>query len=497
MITPAFAQRSLNKKLKELDAYYQESLEKWEVPGMAIAIVKDDSIIFEKGYGVLDIRRDEAVDAYSMFPIASNTKAFTSAGLGILVEQGKLKWDDKVRDHLPWFEMYDPYVTCNMTVRDLLSHRSGLKTFSGDLLWYGTTYNRKEVVERARFLEPVYGFRAHYGYSNIMYIAAGLIIEEISGMNWDTFMAEHFFEPLNMKRTVTSTDDLTSFENVATPHTTYEGEVIPIPYLNWDNMAPAGAIISSVHDVSQWLRLQLRRGVYKNDTVFSQLISHQMWSPQTIQGVSQWSMENMPTHFKSYGLGWALMDYHGKKVVNHGGGYDGMISQTAMVPEENLGIVILTNKNSWLILPVLYETLDVFLKEHQKDWNDFYLGFWDRNQEAERKREEKLEEARVKDAPASLSLEDYTGIYHDEMYGDAEVSLEDGQLFIQLLPAPEFRGKMEHYHFNTFRVEFYNFPSLPKGMVNFNLNEKGNVQYLQIDVPNPDFDFTEMEFIKE
>ncbi|MDZ7741156.1 MAG: serine hydrolase [Bacteroidota bacterium] len=497
LLTSAYAQKSLNKKLKALDSYYEESLKKWEVPGMAIALVKDDSIIFEKGYGVLDIKSGEPVNETSMFPIASNTKSFTSAAIALLVEEGKLDWDDKVREHLPWFEMYDPWVSSNMTVRDLLCHRSGLKTFSGDLIWYGTTYKRREIVERARYLEPAFGFREHYGYSNIMFIAAGLIVEEVSGMSWDEFLEENFFIPLQMHRTTTTTRDLPSFENVATPHTDYQAEVIPIPYLNWDNMAPAGAIISSVHDVSQWLRLQLGRGIYQDDTLFSIRSSHEMWSPQTIQGVSLWSLENMPTNFKSYGLGWALMDYRGKKMVSHGGGYDGMISQMAMIPEEDLGIVILTNKNSWLILPVLYETLDVFLGGHEKDWNEFYLDFWNKRKEAENKREKKIAEERIPDAPASLEPKNYTGIYRDEMYGDAEVTQEDGQLYVQLLPAPKFKAKMEHYHFDTFRVEFFNFPSLPKGMINFNLNEKGKVQDMQINVSNPDFDFTEMKFIKQ
>ncbi|MCF8228231.1 MAG: serine hydrolase [Bacteroidales bacterium] len=496
-VIPSFAQRSLKKKLKDLDTYYSESLEKWEVPGMAIAIVKNDSIVFEKGYGVLEIDEQDRVDQYSMFPIASNTKAFTAAALGILVEEGKLKWDDKVREQLPWFELYDPYVTCNMTVRDLLCHRSGLKTFSGDLIWYGTDYNRQEVVERARYLEPVYGFRAHYGYSNIMYIAAGLVVEKISGMRWDEFLNEHFFEPLKMQRTITSTSELPGYQNVATPHTTYQDEVIAIPYLNWDNVGPAGSIISSVHDVSQWLRMQLNNGVYEGDTLFGERTALEMWSPQTIQGVNRWTMENMPTHFKSYGLGWALMDYHGKKVVSHGGGYDGMISQTAMVPEEDLGIVILTNKNAWLILPVLYETLDIFLAEHQKDWNEFYLEFWNKRKEAEKKRIQRLEDERIRNTSPSLPLNEYTGLYHDKMYGDAEIKLTDGKLRVQLLPAPEFKGRMEHYHFDTFEIEFYNFPSLPTGLVNFNLDEKGKVASMLIDVPNPDFDFTEMKFVKQ
>jgi CubicO group peptidase (beta-lactamase class C family) len=492
----AFSQKSIQKKLKNLDKYYEQALKDWEVPGMAIAIVKDDSVIFEKGYGVLDVNENQTVDEYSMFPIASNSKAFTATALGILVEKGQLNWNDKVRDHLPWFQMYDPYVTCNMTVRDLLCHRSGLATFSGDLLWYASEYDRKQVVQRAQYLEPVYGFRAHYGYSNIMYIAAGLIIEKITGQSWDEYIAEQFFLPLQMKRSVTSINTLTDMKNVASPHTDYVDDVIAIPYQNWDNVAPAGGIISCSHDVAQWLRLQLNRGIYKSDTLFSNRISHQMWSPQTIQGVSAYAIKNGPTQFKSYGLGWALKDYHGKKVVSHGGGYDGMISQTAMIPEEGLGIVVLTNKNSWLILPILNKTMDVFLDAEEKDWSEYYLKYWDNAQKAKKEAPIKFEEERIKNTKPSLELEAYTGTYQDEMYGDAEVKLIDDQLHVQLLPAPSFHAKMKHYHFDTFEIEFTEYPSLPKGLLNFTLDEKGKVNTLKIDVPNPDFDFTELEFVR-
>ena len=496
-VFPVYAQKSLKKKLKELDSFYEASLKEWEVPGMAIAIVKDDSLVFAKGYGLSEINTGKKVDANTIFPIASNTKAFTAAALGMLVEEGKLHWDDKVREHLPWFEMYDPYVTVNMTVRDLLCHRSGLKTFAGDLLWYETTYNRREVVERARFLEPTYGFRAHYGYSNIMYLAAGLIIEEITGLSWDEYIRQEFLKPLNMNRAITSTNELGNFNNVAAPHTTHDGKIIPISYQNWDNIAPAGGIIASVNDVSQWLKMQLNKGVYKNDTLLNTRTINEMWAPQTIQGVSIWTEQNFPTNFKSYGLGWALMDYHGKKVVSHGGGYDGMISQSAMVPEEELGLVVLTNKNSWLILPVLYKTLDVFLSDQDKDWSDFYLKFWNNRIEAGKERIKKLEENRIKNTMPSLPLESYTGIYHDKMYGDAEIILKDGKLSLQLVPAPDFKGHLKHYHFDTFEIGFFNFPSLPKGLVNFDLNEKGEISSMKIDVPNPDFDFTEMKFIKK
>lgn len=497
--TETSAQKNPYKKqLNELDEYYEQARQDWEVPGLAVAIVKDGEIIFEKGFGVRNIEGDEPVNENTMFAIASNTKAFTSASLAILVDQGKINWDDKVTEYLPWFKMYDPYVTENMTIRDLLTHRSGLATFSGDLLWYGSDYSREEVVRRARYLEPVYGFRAHFGYSNIMYIAAGEVIHAVTGKTWDDFVKENFFDPLGMNRTITTTRVLPEYENVAAPHTTFEDNVIPIEYLNWDNVAPAGAIISSVDDVSQWLMLQLNRGVHGEDTIFTPQRSHEMWSQNTVLGVSEFSEKNWPSmFFKSYGLGWSLSNYLGHKIVGHSGGYDGMISYSCLVPDEDLGFVILTNKNSSLYYPLVYKTLDVFLNGGDKDWSAFMLDLINKNEEREEKQQEKKAEERVPNTIPSLALEDYTGTYGGKLYGDAKVELVDGQLVVQFVPSPKFRGQLSHWHFDTFKITFTEFPSLPKGMCTFVLDADGKVSDMKINVPNPDFDFTELKFHKK
>ena len=331
------AQKSIDKKLKELDAYYEQALIDWNVPGMAVAIVKDGKIIFSKGYGIINVNTGEKVDGNSLFAIASNSKAFTSAAIAMLIDEGKMSWDDKVRDYLPWFELYDPYVSENFTIEDLLTHRSGLKTFSGDLLWYGSDLSRKEVVENARYLEPTFGFRNGWGYSNIMYITAGLVIEEVSGMNWDDYIRERILVPLHMDRTVSSTNMLEGMENVSSPHNDVEDDVITIDWLNWDNIAPAGGLISSANDMSKWLIFQMNRGITPDgDTLISSRRFSEMWTLYNPQGISSWSEQNWPsTHFKGYGLGWALFDYHGKKIIGHGGGYDGFIScEASLIPQQ-------------------------------------------------------------------------------------------------------------------------------------------------------------------
>ena len=484
--------------LKDLEDYYQQSMKDWGVPGMAVAIIKDDSLVLSEGYGVRKVNSDKKVTEETLFAIASNTKAFTAAGIGILVDEGKLNWNDRVVDYLPWFELYSPYVTQSFTIRDLLCHRSGLKTFSGDLLWFGSEYNRREVVERARHLEPAHGFREQFGYSNIMYLAAGLVIEEVSGISWDAFIKKRFFKPLQMKRSITTTSDLENYENVAAPHNKTDEGTIGIEYLNWDNIAPAGGIISCAKDVKNWLALQLNNGIFEGDTVFSKDVQNAMWSPHTPLSVSQTTRKMRPsTHFKSYGLGWEMFDYGGRKVVTHNGGYDGMISQTVLLPEENAAFVILTNSISGIYRSLMYKTLDYLLDKESKDWSKIILERYKKYEQRKEKQRAQKDSARVKDTEPSLALEKYTGIYSGKMYGKATVSLEDGKLQLQLEPSPDFHSKMEHWHYDTFKIKFEEFPSLPRGWVNFVMDRNGKVEEMRIDVPNPDFDFTELKFYKE
>ncbi len=504
--TNFFAVSQNDKEKKTLDSLagcYKKSLADWEVPGMSVAIVKDGKVIFSEGFGVRNINEKNRVDSKTMFPVASNTKAFTAASLAILVDQGKLDWQDKVIEYIPWFQLYDPYVTANMTIRDLLCHRSGLATFSGDLLWYGSTYSRSEVIRRARFLKPVYGFREHYGYSNIMFLTAGEIIPAVSGKSWDDFIKEYFFQPLGMTRTITSTNDLKKFSNVATAHTDITAPngtktVIPIEFLNWDNIAPAGSIISCADDMAQWLILQLNKGIYNSDTLFTPARSREMWSANTVQDISRFSETYMPsTSFRAYGLGWGINDYKGHKIVGHSGGYDGMISYTCMVPDMNLGFVILTNKNSSLYYPMMLTTLDAFLGGETRDWSQFMLERIKQGEAGDRKQRQEWEQNRIKNTLPSLKPEDYCGIYESELYGEASVNLANGQLMVQFMPTPTLSGTLTHWHFDTFEIEFKLLPSLPKGTCTFTLDAAGKVEKMKIDVPNPDFDFTELDFRKK
>lgn len=400
--TRSFAQADLSK----LDAYYQKALKDWNVPGMAIAIVKDDKVVFAKGYGVLDAKKGGKVDENTLFGIASNSKAYTAAALAILVDEGKLKWDDKVTKYLPYLQLYDPYVTQELTIKDLLSHRVGLETFSGDLLWYNTTYSRREILERAKFLKPTYGFRAGYGYSNVMFIAAGEVIEAISGKTWEQFIQERFFRPLGMTRSYTSVNQLKGVQNVATPHGN-DPDRKPVPtYLTaWDSWNPAAGIFTSVKQDAEWLRLQLNRGTYQGKQIFSAASSHTMWTMHNPFPISPQAMEINPSvHFSGAGLGWMLNDFHGRKVVAHGGGHEGMNSRTVLVPEESLGIVILTNSMSSITGPLANYTIEQFLQiKDGRDWSQFSLDFMAKNRAAAQAAEaKKPKENRPKPNPTAI-----------------------------------------------------------------------------------------------
>ncbi|MFN2512234.1 MAG: serine hydrolase [Pyrinomonadaceae bacterium] len=499
---PLVAQvRTTDARLKEIDEYSARAGVAWKVPGFAIAIVKDDRVVFAKGYGVRELGKPPAVDEHTIFAIASNSKAFTAAALAILVDEGKVKWDDKVTKYLPSFELYDPYVTRELTIRDLLSHRSGLATFGGDLLWYESEYSRDEILRRVRLLKPTSSFRSRFGYQNILFLAAGEVVAKVSGKSWDEFVKERFFGPLAMKRTVTSHADLLNSSNVAIPHNEVDGKTRAIRYGKVDNIGPAGAIKSSVVDMAQWLRLQLGRGTYDGRKLFSATASREMWTPHTVfSGISEQAEKFNPTrHFNLYGLGWILSDYHGRLLVSHGGGLDGMTSQVALMPEEKFGVVVLTNNESPLSNILVNKVFDLFLGVTARDWNSEFLARVKDGEAATKEANRKRELSRVPQTKLSLPLSAYAGTYSGEMFGDAKVTEEQGKLVLRFLPSPYFVGDLDHWHFDTFRVQWREsivYP-FPRGFVTFTLNVQGRVDEMKVDVPNPDFDFKELEFKRQ
>jgi CubicO group peptidase (beta-lactamase class C family) len=477
---------SLETRLARLSA-------EWNVPGMAVGILSGDTVLLARGYGVRTAGGRDSVNEQTLFAIASLTKAFTAAAIAHLVDRGRIGWDDPVQRHLPWFQMYDPWVSREMTVRDLLCHRSGLHTFGGDLLWYGTTYSREEVVRRIRFLRPRHGFRASYGYQNIMFVAAGEVVEEVTGRSWDEFVSDSIFVPLGMTRSTTRVRDLTGIPNVASPHIERDGKMIPVPYRDVDNAGPAAAVNSSVSDLLRWARMWLRPEDTGAPGVVSSRARHDLWSPHTPVRLSRRALEQIPErHFYVAGLGWFLSDYAGKKIVSHGGAMDGMLSQLTLVPEEGYAIVLLTNSDTAPIGPLTYTILDALLGRPATHW----LEEEQRSRKAAnaRRAAARAEETarRAIDTRSSLPIGRYNGVYRSEMYGDVRVEATGKALIVSFVPTPGFVADLSHWHYDTFRIDLRD-PVMPDGYATFVLDARGVPSELRIDIPNPDFDFTELE----
>ena len=490
----AFSQTK--EQISHLDAYFQKSLDEWQIPGMAIAIVNTDSLVFSKGYGFSNIEKKTKVDGNTLFAVASNSKAFTASSIAILVEEGKLNWTDKVIDYLPYFKMYDDYTTQNFTIEDLLCHRSGLATFSGDLLWYGTTLSGEEIIASQQYLKPKSGFRTTFGYSNIAFLAAGKIIEKVSGTSWQEFVKQHFLSPLEMSRTLTSTNQLSKSSNIATPYYFENNINNEVKWVNWDNIAPAGALISSVNDFSKWLQLNLKEGKLKEKAIFNDKSFRRITTPHINFEVGK-NTEN--THFKSYGLGWNLEDYEGYKVISHGGGYDGMISKSFFIPEKKLGVVILTNSLNWVPSALSNKILDVLLTGNLdgKDWSANYLSYKKQQEKQDSIQKVAIENLRGKQNSIHLNLVDYTGVYKDKMYGTVTISVVNNNLHFKMDQTPIYYADLQHWNHHIFTFKFpKELSSLPEGKLWFDLDKEGNISKLHINVPNPDFDFTEFDFIK-
>lgn len=476
MSVAAFAQQA---PLAGFEEYAQKAMKDWEVPGMAIAVVKDDKIVFAKGFGVRKIGEATPVDEKTLFAIGSSSKAFTAATLALLVDEGKLKWDDRVSKYLPDFETYDPYVTRELTIRDLLTHRSGLER--GDMLWYGTENSREEILRRTRFIKPTWSLRSTFGYQNLMYLAAGQVVAKVTGQSWDDYVTQRIFMPLGMTSTNTSIKAFKT-DNVAAPHGKFDDKVQAIAWRNIDNIAPAGSINSNVVDMAQWLRLQLAQGTYQGKKVFTPVTAAEMHTPQTVMRIDAlYKILYSEAHFLNYGMGWFLSDYKGRKLVEHGGAIDGMRAGVAMLPEEKLGVVILTNMNGSVIsMPLIYRIFDSYLGAPQKDWSGDVLKQLKPLTEQAAAAEKKAEAERVNGTSPTHDLPSYIGTYRNDLYGDVKVTDDNGKLRVAFGPA--FQSTLEHWHYDTFRATFVT-SGVSKTFVSFGLNAQGKVDTLTLNMP--------------
>lgn len=466
-LTSAAAQRD---PLAGFDAYVAKAMREWEVPGLSIGVVRNDSVVLLKGYGVREMGRPEPVDEGTMFAIASTSKAFTATLVGMLVDEGKAKWDDPVTRHFPGFELHDPYVTRELTLRDLLSHRSGLPR--GDLLWYASPHDAAEVLRRVRFLRPSWSLRSHYGYQNIMYMAAGEVVGRLSGKPWEAVVRERLFTPLGMTGSNTSTSLLKGHPNVATPHDRVDDTLRTVAWRNFDNVGAAGAINSNTRDMVRWVRFQLDSARVDGRRLLKPATLIETRTPHTVIRRDSLARQANPyTHYNSYGLGWTLEDYRGREVVRHGGNLDGMTALVALMPGERVGVVVLSNMDgSGLPLALARRVFDLHLGVPDKDWSADLLRFQERARAEAKERERKKEAERVRGTRPSLPLAAYAGTYADSLYGEVRVRAEKGRLVAEF--GPSFTGDLEHWHYNTFRARWRD-RSLGRALVNFQLGMDG------------------------
>ncbi|HTM55396.1 MAG TPA: serine hydrolase [Pirellulales bacterium] len=460
-----------------LEAKITKALGDWQVPGLAIAIVKDDRVVLAKGFGARKTGEPASVDADTLFAIGSTSKAFTAATLAMLIDEGKLAWDDPVTKHLAGFALYDPAVTRELTVRDLLCHRSGLPR--GDALWYGTGNDRVEILRRVRHLKPDSSFRSKFGYQNIMYLAAGEVTARVAKTSWDDFVKERLFLPLGMKSSNTSVTALPAGGNAATPHSKVADTLEPLPWRNIDNVGPAGSINSNVNDMAQWIRMQLGNGEFEGKRLVSAAAIDEMRSPQTIVQLSPDIKARFPgTKFLAYGLGWMLRDYKGRLLAEHGGGIDGMTSQVALVPEEKLGVVILTNRGGTALPSALsHHVFDRFLKIAGRDWLAEDLSAQNETERKTKEAKTKLEASRAKDTKPSLPLEKYAARFTSELYGPATVTCKEGKLTMDR--DGRFAADLEHWHYDTFRAKYQDKAMEPQ-LLTFELDSSGKVAAVEI-----------------
>jgi CubicO group peptidase (beta-lactamase class C family) len=479
----------------DIDNYVGQVMKAFDVPGLSVAIVKDGKVVLAKGYGVRKMGNSAPVDENTLFGIGSNTKAFTTAALASLVDAGRISWDDRVYERLPGFQMYDPYVSHEMTIRDLLTHRSGMGLGEGDLLfWPHTTFTREDIIYRLRFMKPASSFRSRFAYDNLLYMTAGQIIPAVTGKSWDDYVRERILLPLGMTTTNLSNSEFKPGDNYAWPHAKVDGKLQTVEFVNLDNAGPAGSINSSAAEMAKWVLLQLNHGKIpgKEDRVFSERQSREMWSAQTIlpAGGRSGPLAGLSSKFAAYALGWGLRDYHGRKLVGHTGGVEGFVSRVMLVPEENLGIVILTNAESGSAFDsILFHLLDHYLGLAPTDWIAAY-----KEEDAQGEKEaaeimKEQEKGRAADSKPSLPMEKYAGVYNDAWYGPVTIRMENGKLVFTLDHTAKATSDLQHWQYETFKAHWRD-RTIEDAFVTFTLKPDGAIDHFTMQAVSPLADFS-------
>ncbi len=483
----------------EVDDLVGEAMKKFHVAGVAVGIVKDGRIIHAKGYGVRSVEDGVPVDEHTSFAIASNSKAFTTAALSILVDEGKINWTDRVVDYIPEFRMYNEYVTQNFIIVDLLTHRSGLGLGAGDLqIWpHGSDFTIRDALVNFQYFQPESAFRTHYDYDNILYMVAGELIRRVSGQRWEDFVKERILDPLGMDQSYTLPPGLTGAENLATPHLYSEGKLRTIAPYELDTAKINGAlggILSNAEDLCKWMLVHLNEGRYGEglqETLFSEENQKEMWKIHTPINIR--SNSRYHYHFSGYGLGWQLTDLAGNFTVSHTGDLSGMLSKTMMLPDLELGVVVLTNSyygGGPLFQAVSQTIVDSYIGMDEFDWIDYYLNrFQDQQSDAEQSVSAVWETVESGSHDA-FRAGDYVGTYRDPWFGEVKVELKEGTLWFTSIRSPRLTGPMYHYKANTFAIKWVDRELDADAFAMFGLDQDGRAVTLRMKGISPNIDFS-------
>ena len=485
----------------QLDQLVEKTQATFNVPGIAVAIIKDGKIVISKGYGVTNINTKQKVDGNTLFGIASNSKAFTATALAILVDEGKINWDDKVKKYLPQFKMYNKYVTDEFTIRDLLTHKSGLGLGAGDLMIWpdGHNFTPDDIVKNIQYLKPVSAFRTKYDYDNLLYVIAGEVIEKVSGKSWCDFVEERIMKPIGMNNSAASWSRLKDTTNTIVPHVPTDGKLEIIPRYKNPIFDAAAGLYASTNDLSKWLITQMNKGKNENgQQIFSVKQHKEMWTSQTI--LPERNPYPYKTNFRSYGLGWQLTDVNGFLQVSHTGGLDGIVTQTIMFPEIQLGIIVLTNQQSGAAFTAISNTIkDSYLGLPNFD----HLEYLSKDRQGKEDEADKITEEvweTVKNNTTKVNLKKYIGTYTDNWFGKVSITEKNGKLYFASQRSPRLKGEIFLYKDETFAVKWDVRSFNADAHIFFKIDAKGKASGFTMKAISPltdfSYDFHDLDFKK-
>ena len=476
---------------KDIDAAVERAMALFHVPGVTVSIVHEGEVVYAKGHGKREIDTADQVNDDTLFQIASVSKAFTAASLALLVDEGLLSWEDKLIDHLPDFRMYDAWVTREFTIRDMLTHRSGLPLGAGDLLfWPAANTDIKEVIRALRYLKPTSSFRTRYDYDNLMYIIAGEVVATVSGMPYIDFVEQRIFVPLGMTDCRAGASHVRGMENRAIPHLYLEGEMQTTGFEESDFIAAAGGIHCSGNGMTEWMKMWLAKGKLPDG---QQLISEkqiaELWGPVTLTRTNGMMRDNAGSHMSAYALGWAVSSFYGEPIYSHAGGLWGMTTFLAFLPRQNLAVFVSNNQLAVAPRAIVYDILNQYLGG-DTDWIGIHHELVSSSHSNAEEVVAAAAAARQADSTPSLNIEKYVGTYRDDWYGDISIELVNGALYFRSARTPQLSGPMEHFQFDTFIARWTDRQLMADAYVSFSLTPEGNIDRIKMKAVSPATDFS-------